>query len=119
MLHALTGDSHLAGPAGPGHPAPGWWDALTGPGRPLDTERWFLVVPNALGGCQGTTGPASPGPDGRPWGPDFPHLTIRDQVAAELLLADALGIDRWAAVVGGSMGGMRALEWAEIGRAHV
>ncbi|WP_146058276.1 alpha/beta fold hydrolase, partial [Streptomyces sp. SM9] len=112
VLHALTGDSHLAGPAGPGHPAPGWWDALTGPGRPLDTDRWFLVVPNALGGCQGTTGPASPGPDGRPWGPDFPHLTIRDQVAAELLLADALGIDRWAAVVGGSMGGMRALEWA-------
>lgn len=112
MLHALTGDSHLAGPAGPGHPTPGWWDALTGPGRPLDTDRWFLVVPNVLGGCQGTTGPASPGPDGRPWGPDFPRLTIRDQVAAELLLADALGIDRWAAVLGGSMGGMRALEWA-------
>ncbi|MCS0636277.1 homoserine O-acetyltransferase [Streptomyces sp. LP05-1] len=112
VLHALTGDSHVAGPAGPGHPTPGWWDALVGPGRALDTRRWFVVAPNVLGGCQGSTGPASPGPGGRPWGPDFPALTQRDQVAAELRLADALGIGRWAAVIGGSMGGMRALEWA-------
>ncbi|MFF8408698.1 homoserine O-acetyltransferase MetX [Streptomyces omiyaensis] len=112
VLHALTGDSHVAGPAGPGHPTPGWWDGLVGPGRALDTDRWFVVAPNVLGGCQGSTGPASPGPDGRRWGGDFPFLTQRDQVAAEALLADALGVDRWALVAGGSMGGMRALEWA-------
>lgn len=115
VLHALTGDSHVAGPAGPGHPTAGWWDELVGPGRPFDTRRWFVVAPNVLGGCQGTTGPSSAGPDGAPWGPSFPYLTQRDQVAAEARLADALGVGRWAAVVGGSMGGMRALEWA-VGR---
>ncbi|MGC4996853.1 homoserine O-acetyltransferase MetX [Streptomyces sp. DT195] len=113
VLHALTGDSHVAGPAGPGHPTPGWWDALAGPGRALDTDRWFVVAPNVLGGCQGSTGPASPRPDAdRAWGGAFPFLTQRDQVAAEAGLTDALGIDRWAMVVGGSMGGMRAVEWA-------
>ena len=111
VLHALTGDSHAAGPAGPGHPTPGWWDPLIGPGAAIDTDRWFVVCPNVLGGCQGTTGPSSPAPDGTPWGSRFPSVTIRDQVAAEALLADHLGIDRWAAVVGGSMGGMRVLEW--------
>jgi homoserine O-acetyltransferase/O-succinyltransferase len=110
--HALTGDSHVAGPAGPGHPTPGWWDGLIGPGRPLDTDRWFVIASNVLGGCQGTTGPSSPRPDGRPWGSRFPFVTVRDQVAAEAALADALGISSWACVVGGSMGGMRALEWA-------
>lgn len=112
VLHALTGDSHVAGPAGPGHPTPGWWDGLIGPGLALDTDRWFVVAPNALGGCQGSTGPSSTRPDGRPWGSAFPPLTQRDQVAAEAGLADALGIDSWALVVGGSMGGMRAVEWA-------
>lgn len=112
VLHALTGDSHVAGPAGPGHPAAGWWDPLVGPGRALDTDRWFVVAPNVLGGCQGSTGPSSARPGGRRWGGDFPFLTQRDQVALEADLADALGIDRWALVVGGSMGGMRALEWA-------
>ncbi|MFJ6983062.1 MULTISPECIES: homoserine O-acetyltransferase [unclassified Streptomyces] len=113
VLHALTGDSHAAGPAGPGHPTSGWWDALVGPGRALDTDRWFVVAPNVLGGCQGSTGPASPRPDGRrSWGGAFPFLTQRDQVAVEAGLADALGVDRWALVVGGSMGGMRAVEWA-------
>ncbi|MFF5028668.1 homoserine O-acetyltransferase [Streptomyces collinus] len=112
VLHALTGDSHAAGETGPGHPTPGWWDGLIGAGRALDTDRWFVVAPNVLGGCQGSTGPSSPAPDGRPWGSRFPFLTQRDQVAAEAGLADALGIDRWALVVGGSMGGMRALEWA-------
>ncbi|WP_079032092.1 homoserine O-acetyltransferase MetX [Streptomyces specialis] len=113
VLHALTGDSHVAGPAGPGHPTPGWWDGLVGPGRALDPDRWFVVAPNVLGGCQGSTGPASPRPDGgRPWGGAFPRLTQRDQVAAEAELADALGIGAWALVIGGSMGGMRALEWA-------
>ncbi|MEW2556510.1 homoserine O-acetyltransferase [Streptomyces zhihengii] len=115
VLHALTGDSHVAGPAGPGHPTAGWWDGLVGPGRALDTDRYFVVAPNVLGGCQGSTGPSSPRPDGRSWGSAFPFLTQRDQVDAEAGLADALGIDRWALVVGGSMGGMRALEWA-VGR---
>ena len=111
ILHALTGDSHAAGPVGPGHPTAGWWDPLIGPGAPVDTDRYFVVSPNVLGGCQGTTGPSSPDPDGRPWGSRFPPLTIRDQVAAEARLADHLGIERWAGVVGGSMGGMRVLEW--------
>ncbi|GAA3572731.1 homoserine O-acetyltransferase [Amycolatopsis ultiminotia] len=110
--HALTGDSHAAGPAGPAHPSPGWWDGLIGPGKAFDTDALFVVVPNVLGGCQGSTGPASPDPDGRPWGSRFPSVTVRDQVAVEAALADALGIERWAAVAGGSMGGMRALEWA-------
>ena len=110
--HALTGDSHVVGPAGPGHPTPGWWSSVVGPGEAIDTDRWFVVAPNVLGGCQGSTGPASPAPDGRPWASRFPTITIRDQVQAEVALADHLGIDAWAAVVGGSMGGMRVLEWA-------
>jgi len=112
VLHALTGDSHVVGAVGPGHPTEGWWNGLIGPGLALDTDRWFVVAPNVLGGCQGSTGPSSPAPDGRPYGSRFPYLTVRDQVGAELALADTLGIDRWALVVGGSMGGMRALEWA-------
>lgn len=110
--HALTGDSHVVGPAGPGHASPGWWEGLVGPGRPLDTDRFYVVAANVLGGCQGSTGPASLHRDGRPWGSRFPFITIRDQVAAEARLADALGVTSWAAVVGGSMGGMRVLEWA-------
>lgn len=112
VLHALTGDSHVVGEAGPGHPTPGWWDGLIGPGAPLDTDRYFVVAPNVLGGCQGTTGPSSTAPDGRPYGSRFPRITVRDQVDVEALLADELGIGRWASVLGGSMGGMRALEWA-------
>lgn len=112
ILHALTGDTHVSGPAGPGHPTPGWWDTLVGPGRTLDPQRWFVVVPNVVGGCQGSTGPSSTAPDGRFWGSRFPLVTARDTVAAEVALADALGVGRWACVVGGSMGGMRALEWA-------
>jgi homoserine O-acetyltransferase len=112
VLHALTGDSHVVGDAGPGHPTPGWWDGLIGPGAPLDTDRFFVVAPNVLGGCQGTTGPSSVSPDGRPYGSRFPRITVRDQVGVEALLADDLGIRRWACVLGGSMGGMRALEWA-------
>ncbi|HEY0118179.1 MAG TPA: homoserine O-acetyltransferase [Cellulomonas sp.] len=112
VLHALTGDSHVTGPAGEGHPTAGWWSSLVGPGAPIDTGRWFVVAPNALGGCQGSTGPSSTASDGRPWGSRFPLLTVRDQVAAEVALADRLGIDRWAFVVGGSMGGHRVLEWA-------
>ncbi|MDO8106577.1 homoserine O-acetyltransferase [Isoptericola sp. b441] len=110
--HALTGDSHVAGPAQAGHPSPGWWDWAIGPGRAIDTDRWFVVATNVLGGCQGSTGPSSAAPDGRPWGSRFPYVTVRDQVAVEAAVADALGIDAWALVIGGSMGGMRALEWA-------
>ena len=112
VLHALTGDSHVVGAAGPGHPTPGWWGHLIGPGQALDTDRWFVVAPNILGGCQGSTGPASAAPDGQAWGSRFPRLTTRDQVAAEIALADLLGIDAWALVLGGSAGGMRAVEWA-------
>ncbi len=112
VLHALTGDSHLAGPAGPEHPTAGWWEPLLATGAPLDPDDWFVVAPNVLGGCQGTTGPASLAPDARPWGSRFPRITVRDQVAVERLLTDQLGIDAWAAVIGGSMGGMRSLEWA-------
>ncbi|MGZ4675089.1 MAG: homoserine O-acetyltransferase MetX [Acidimicrobiia bacterium] len=113
VLHALTGDSHATGRAGPGHRSEGWWDPLIGPGRPIDTDRFFVVCPNVLGGCQGTTGPASIDPaTGRPYGSLFPVVTIRDQVVVEAALADRLGIPRWSAVVGGSMGGQRALEWA-------
>jgi homoserine O-acetyltransferase len=111
VLHALTGDSHLAGPSGYGHPTAGWWGGIVGPGLAVDTDRWFVVAPNMLGGCQGSTGPASLAPDGSEWGPRFPYLTIRDQVAAQVALSDRLGIERWAAVVGGSMGGMHVLEW--------
>jgi homoserine O-acetyltransferase len=110
--HALTGDSHVAGAAGSGHATPGWWNGLVGPGRALDTDRFFVVCANVLGGCQGTTGPGSLAPDGARWGSRFPEVTVGDQVRIEVAVADALGIDRWACVVGGSMGGMRALEWA-------
>ncbi len=112
VLHALTGDAHITGPAAPGQPTSGWWDGVVGPGLPFDTDRWFVVAPNILGGCQGTTGPASLAPDLAEWGARFPFLTIRDQVTAQLAFSDAIGIDTWAAVVGGSMGGMHALEWA-------
>lgn len=112
VLHALTGDAHVTGDAGPGQPTPGWWSSLVGPGAPIDTDRWFVVAPNVLGGCQGTTGPSSLAPDGRPYGSRFPVVTIRDMVAVETMLAEHLGVIRWAAVVGGSMGAMRALEWA-------
>ncbi|MWB98826.1 homoserine O-acetyltransferase MetX [Agromyces seonyuensis] len=111
VLHALTGDAHVVGAAGPGQPTAGWWPELVGPGLAIDTDRWWVIAPNVLGGCQGTTGPASVAPDGAEWGSRFPRLTIRDQVAAQAGLADALGIERFAAVVGGSMGGMHALEW--------
>lgn len=113
--HALTGDSHVIGQAWPGHSTAGWWPGLIGPGAAIDTDHYYVVAPNVLGGCQGTTGPSSAmpsDPDGKPWGSRFPYLTVRDQVAAEIALADELGIERWALVIGGSMGGMRALEWA-------
>ena len=112
VLHALTGDSHVVGERGPDHPTPGWWPGLIGPGAPVDTDEWFVVAPAVLGGCRGTTGPSTPAPDGRPYGSSFPRITVRDQVRAEALLADSLGIRSFALVVGGSVGGMRSLEWA-------
>ena len=112
--HALTGDAHVAGPAGPDQPTPGWWGELVAPGAVLDTERWFVVCANVLGGCRGTTGPASPDADGRRLGSRFPRVTVRDQVEVERRLADRLGVERFATVLGGSMGGMRALEWLVV-----
>ena len=107
--HALTGDTHVTRGASA---EPGWWEQLAGPGAPVDTDKYFLVSINMLGGCYGSTGPSTPAPDGQPWGSRFPLVTLRDTTAAEARLADALGIDSWHAVLGGSLGGARALEWA-------
>jgi homoserine O-acetyltransferase len=107
--HALTGDTHVTRGASE---EPGWWEQLAGPGAPVDTERYFVVSINILGGCYGSTGPSTPAPDGKPWGSRFPLVTLRDTTAAEARLADALGIRSWYAVLGGSLGGARALEWA-------
>lgn len=112
ICHALTGDAHAAG-YHEGATRPGWWDTIIGPGKPIDTDRWFVVSSNLLGGCSGTTGPASINPDtGRPYGLDFPLLSISDFVAVHRALARHLGIERFAAVVGGSLGGMQVLDWA-------
>ncbi|QYK53845.1 MAG: homoserine O-acetyltransferase [Fimbriimonadaceae bacterium] len=102
ICHALSGDSH----------AIGWWDRLVGPGKAIDTEKYFVVCSNALGGCQGTTGPASSAEDGRPYGSRFPVVQVEDMVEIQARLADHLGIGRWLCVAGGSMGGMQALCWA-------
>ncbi|WP_371328346.1 homoserine O-acetyltransferase [Mycobacterium sp. SP-6446] len=111
VMHALTGDSHITGPAGPEHPTAGWWDGVAGPGAPIDTNRWCAVATNVLGGCRGSTGPSSLAPDGKPWGSRFPRISVRDQVEADVAALAALGIKQVAAVIGGSMGGLRALEW--------
>ncbi|WP_182262725.1 homoserine O-acetyltransferase [Rhodococcus sp. UFZ-B548] len=110
--HALTGDSHVTGPISANQPSPGWWNGMVGPGEPIDTGEWCVIATNVLGGCRGTTGPSSLADDGKPWGSRFPEISIRDQIAAEKKLVDLLGIDQLASVVGGSMGGMRTLEWA-------
>ena len=111
ICHALTGDSHVAGAAGPGHVTAGWWHGLVGPGCAVDTDEWFVVCANVLGGCQGTTGPSSLAPDGQPWGSRFPVVTVADMVEVERRLADHLGIASWALMLGPSLGGMRVLEW--------
>ena len=112
IMHALSGDHHAAG-YHEGADKPGWWDTCIGPGKPIDTNRFFVVCPNNLGGCGGSTGPPTANPDtGKPYGPDFPIVTVRDWVRGQARLADALGIDCWAAVVGGSLGGMQALQWS-------
>jgi homoserine O-acetyltransferase len=113
ICHALTGDSHVAGRYDPTDRKPGWWDEVVGPGKVFDTERYFVICSNVLGGCQGSTGPASINPEtGRPYGLDFPVITPRDMVRAQARLIDRLGIKRLLAVVGGSLGGMQVLEWA-------
>ena len=111
ICHALTGDQHVANT----HPItgkPGWWQTMVGPGRPIDTDRYFVIATNVVGGCMGTTGPASTNPaTGRPYGLDLPLVTIRDMVRAQAMLIDHLGIDSLFGVVGGSMGGMQVLQW--------
>ncbi len=111
ILHALTGDAHAAG-YHEGDTNPGWWDDMIGPGRAFDTDRYFVICSNILGGCRGSTGPSSENPlTGRPYGLEFPVVTIKDMVNAQKRLLDHLGIDRLLGVAGGSMGGMQALQW--------
>lgn len=113
VCHALSGHHHLAGYYLEQPDNIGWWDNMIGPGKPLDTDRFFIVGVNNLGGCHGSTGPSSINPaTGKPWGADFPLMAVNDWVHAQARLADRLGIDSWAAVVGGSLGGMQALRWA-------
>ena len=113
ICHALSGHHHAAGYHSPDDRKPGWWDSCIGPGKPIDTRKFFVVSLNNLGGCNGSTGPGSRNPEsGRPYGADFPVLTVEDWVHSQARLADALGIAQWAAVVGGSLGGMQALQWS-------
>ena len=112
ICHALSGHHHAAGYHSATDRKPGWWDSCIGPGKPIDTNRFFVVSLNNLGGCNGSTGPSSPNPaTGKPYGADFPVLTVVDWVHSQARLADRLGIAQWAAVVGGSLGGMQALQW--------
>lgn len=113
ICHALSGHHHAAGYNSQEETKPGWWDACIGPGKAIDTRRYFVVSLNNLGGCHGSTGPRSINPEtGRRWGPDFPVMAVRDWVKSQARLADRLGIQTWLAVVGGSLGGMQALRWS-------
>ncbi len=113
ICHALSGDHHAAGYHSMDERKPGWWDTAIGPGKAIDTNRFFVVCLNNLGGCKGSTGPMTINPDtGKAYGPDFPIVTVEDWVRSQAALADKLGIAQWAAVVGGSLGGMQALQWA-------
>ena len=113
VCHALSGNHHAAGRHDPADRKPGWWDLHIGPGKAIDTNRFFVVSSNNLGGCDGSTGPNTAQPEtGQLWGPEFPQVTVQDWVRAQALLADHFGIATWAAVVGGSLGGMQALHWA-------
>jgi homoserine O-acetyltransferase len=112
ICHALTGDQHVANIHPVTHKA-GWWETMVGPGRPIDTGRYFVICANVIGGCMGTTGPASINPkSGKPWGLDFPVITVRDMVRAQAMLLDHLGIGTLFTVAGGSLGGMQVLQWA-------
>lgn len=113
ICHALSGNHHVAGYHSKNDKHPGWWDNMIGPGKPVDTNRFFVVGLNNLGGCHGSTGPLSINPDtGKAYGADFPMVTVKDWVESQSMLADRFGIDKWAAVMGGSLGGMQALQWA-------
>jgi len=113
VCHALNASHHVAGTYAGDPDNVGWWDNMVGPGKPLDTERFFVIGSNYIGSCFGSTGPASTNPaTGRPWGADFPVVTVEDWVAAQARLAERLGIERFAAVMGGSLGAMQALQWA-------
>jgi homoserine O-acetyltransferase len=113
VTHALSGDAHVAGRHSANDRRPGWWDMMVGPGKGLDTDKYFVISSNVIGGCSGSTGPASMNPaTGRPFGTDFPIITIADMVNAQAMLLDHLGIEKLLAAVGGSMGGMQVLEWA-------
>ena len=113
VCHALSGHHHAAGYHSADDKRPGWWDECIGPGKPIDTRHFYVVSVNNIGGCHGSTGPMSINPEtGKPWGPDFPPLRARDWVHSQARLADYLGIDCWAAIVGGSLGGMQAMRWA-------
>ena len=113
ICHALSGDHHAAGYYSMQDKKPGWWDTCIGPGKPIDTNIFFVVSLNNLGGCKGSTGPNTINPEtAKPYGPEFPILTVRDWVKTQARLADVLGISQWAAVIGGSLGGMQALQWA-------
>jgi homoserine O-acetyltransferase len=113
ICHALSGHHHAAGYHSMDDKRPGWWDAYIGPGKPIDTNKFFVVALNNIGGCHGSTGPRSiNSATGKVWGADFPMIRVRDWVASQACLADALGIDCWAAIVGGSLGGMQVMRWA-------
>ena len=113
ICHALSGNHHVAGYHSKNDKHPGWWDNMIGPGKPVDTNSFFVVGLNNLGGCHGSTGPLSINPDtGKAYGADFPMVTVKDWVESQSMLADRFGIDKWAAVMGGSLGGMQALQWA-------
>ena len=113
ICHALSGNHHAAGFHSEADTKPGWWDTVIGPGKPIDTNRFFVVCPNNIGGCNGSTGPASINKTtGKPWGSLFPQVTVGDWVESQKRLAQHLGINQWAAVVGGSLGGMQALQWS-------
>lgn len=113
ICHALSGDHHAAGYHSEDDAKPGWWDSCIGPGKPVDTNRFFVVSLNNLGGCNGSTGPKTVNPEtGELYGPDFPIVTVKDWVESQARLADRLGIHKWAAIVGGSLGGMQALQWS-------
>ena len=113
ICHALSGNHHAAGRYNHSDPKPGWWDLHVGPGKAIDTNRFFVVSLNNIGGCDGSSGPNTMNPETQqPWGPNFPQVSVNDWVTTQALLADRLGIDSWAAVVGGSLGGMQAIHWA-------
>ena len=124
LQHALTGDAHASGPCDEEHPTPGWWNGMIGSGRALDTDEYCIICTNVIGGCRGTTGPSSEHPDGGAWGSRFPAISVRDTVTVERMALKELGIESIVAVIGGSLGGARTLEWSlmhpdEVGRALV